>query len=129
MTNKAKCKLCGDIIESLHKNDLIKCSCGEIAIAGGEYELLSFANDYANFLRIDEFGEEKSVTYIENYKDIAIQEKDVETPFTRTQLIDMLDRLIKYYDKMPSHAQLQFVTHKDLSEALSLMLSIWRAED
>ena len=33
--NKAKCKLCQDIIESKNTNDLKRCSCGSIAVDGG----------------------------------------------------------------------------------------------
>ena len=34
--NKAKCKKCGDIIESKEINDFKKCTCGSIAIDGGQ---------------------------------------------------------------------------------------------
>lgn len=33
--NKAKCKICQDIIESESTNDLKRCSCGSIAVDGG----------------------------------------------------------------------------------------------
>ena len=34
--NKAKCKKCGDIIESKEVNDFKRCTCGSIAIDGGQ---------------------------------------------------------------------------------------------
>ena len=34
-TNKAQCRKCGDIIESVHRHDYVKCSCGAIAVDGG----------------------------------------------------------------------------------------------
>ncbi len=33
--NKAKCKKCGDIIESKEANDFKRCTCGSIAVDGG----------------------------------------------------------------------------------------------
>lgn len=33
--NKAKCKKCGDIIESKEVNDFKRCTCGSIAVDGG----------------------------------------------------------------------------------------------
>lgn len=37
--NKARCKKCGDIIESKHVHDYVKCKCGAIAVDGGHYYL------------------------------------------------------------------------------------------
>ena len=34
--NKAKCKKCGDIIESKKINDFKRCTCGSIAVDGGQ---------------------------------------------------------------------------------------------
>lgn len=33
--NIAKCKKCGDIIESKHRHDFVRCSCGAIFVDGG----------------------------------------------------------------------------------------------
>ena len=33
--NKAKCGLCGDIIESTYRHDFKECKCGEIFVDGG----------------------------------------------------------------------------------------------
>ena len=33
--NSIQCKLCGDIIESKHRHDLVKCKCGACAVDGG----------------------------------------------------------------------------------------------
>lgn len=34
--NKAKCKKCGDIIESKDVNDFKRCACGSIAVDDGQ---------------------------------------------------------------------------------------------
>lgn len=33
--NAVKCLTCGDVIESKHRHDFVKCSCGGIAVDGG----------------------------------------------------------------------------------------------
>ena len=33
--NSIQCKLCGDVIESKHRHDLVKCKCGACAVDGG----------------------------------------------------------------------------------------------
>lgn len=35
LSNKARCLKCGDIIESTHRHDFVRCACGAIAIDGG----------------------------------------------------------------------------------------------
>ena len=36
ISNKIKCKKCGDIIESKSRNDYKRCSCGAVAVDGGK---------------------------------------------------------------------------------------------
>jgi hypothetical protein len=54
--NRAKCLLCGDIIESKHRHDFVKCSCGEIFVDGGNEYWRAGAMDFKNFERIDNTG-------------------------------------------------------------------------
>lgn len=42
--NVAKCKKCGDIIESRHRHDFVKCGCGAIFIDGGT-EYIRYGGD------------------------------------------------------------------------------------
>ena len=53
ISNKIKCKKCGDIIESKSTNDYKKCSCGAVAIDGG--------NDYLKRIGNEEDYEELSI--------------------------------------------------------------------
>ena len=39
ITNKIKCKHCGDVIESKSVHDYVKCKCGAVAVDGGHYYL------------------------------------------------------------------------------------------
>lgn len=43
ISNKIKCKKCGDIIESKSTNDYKKCSCGTVAVDGGKDYLKELA--------------------------------------------------------------------------------------
>ncbi len=35
ISNKIKCKFCGDIIESKHRHDFETCKCGRVSVDGG----------------------------------------------------------------------------------------------
>jgi len=59
VVNKAQCNMCKDIIESTHTHDFKWCSCGSIAVDGG--------NDYLRrtWTRVDdiiELSEYKEIT-------------------------------------------------------------------
>lgn len=49
--NRAMCRLCGDVVESTHRHDLVACSCGEIFVDGGSDYFRAGARDFANFIR------------------------------------------------------------------------------
>ena len=34
--NRARCKKCGDIIESKYRHDFVTCTCGTISVDGGD---------------------------------------------------------------------------------------------
>ena len=45
ISNKIKCKKCGDIIESKSTNDYKKCSCGAVTVDGGKDYLKRIGNE------------------------------------------------------------------------------------
>ena len=45
ISNKIKCKKCGDIIESKSTNDYKRCSCGAVAVDGGRDYLKRIGNE------------------------------------------------------------------------------------
>lgn len=45
ISNKIKCKKCGDIIESKSTNDLKRCSCEAVAVDGGTEYLKRIGNE------------------------------------------------------------------------------------
>jgi formylmethanofuran dehydrogenase subunit E len=50
ITNKAQCKKCGDIIESLYRHDFQSCKCRAIFVDGGLDYLRSGADNFENFI-------------------------------------------------------------------------------
>jgi hypothetical protein len=52
--NKAKCKLCNDIVESTYRHHFAFCKCGEIFVDGGNEYWRAGANSFDNFERIYE---------------------------------------------------------------------------
>ena len=59
LRNAAKCRLCGDVIESNLVNDFIECSCGAMLIGGGKKHLRR-AGDMLAIEELSETVEEMS---------------------------------------------------------------------
>lgn len=47
--NRARCKKCGDIIESRYTHEMVWCSCKSIAVDGGHSYLRQTAEDFDLF--------------------------------------------------------------------------------
>lgn len=61
--NTAKCKVCGDVIESKHRHDFVSCSCGEISVDGGKDYLKRSAVNFDNLIEL-------STGYLEDYESV-----------------------------------------------------------
>lgn len=131
MKNRAKCKLCLSIIESFHSTDYVTCKCGEIVVDGGP-ALRCAANNWDNFIRVDENGNEVLIKVKElNTYDIdsikPIPEK-INPLDKKKELVEMLDEMIKNIENMPSHAMNNPINHYDFCSALLLMSSILKCD-
>ncbi len=60
--NMARCKRCGDTIESKHVHDYVRCSCGSIAVDGGKDYLRRAWPDGAAADWIEELSEYKGLS-------------------------------------------------------------------
>lgn len=58
VTNKAQCKLCGDVIESKHRNDFKSCKCGEISVDGGKSYIKRSAKNLDSIIELSDTYEE-----------------------------------------------------------------------
>lgn len=117
MKNRAKCKLCSEVIESFTMYDYIECKCGEIAIDGGSYSLKTYAKDFSNFLRIDDNDEEILVTLVDD--------KPKEKP-TKQDLLDIVINRIQAIESLPDSAKLSNINHYDYLSLLIILESILR---
>ncbi len=49
LRNMGKCNECGDVIESVHRHDFVRCSCGAVAVDGGKSYLRRAAKEWGMF--------------------------------------------------------------------------------
>ncbi len=125
MKNRAKCKACQTIIESFMRGDYVSCKCGQIAVNHGP-AMFCEALDWNNFLRLDDEGNEKAVTYQEknDQKDDGINKgEDTHIP-SKDELISMLDEMIKSYEHLPVRAMVKPITHADHVSLMMLVSSL-----
>lgn len=54
VTNKIRCKKCGDIIESKYRHDFVVCKCGAVAVDGG-HDYLKRTGNYEDWEELSEF--------------------------------------------------------------------------
>ena len=54
ISNKAKCKLCGDIVESVNNNQTyLYCKCKSIAVSGGSISIMRLGH-HINIIELSE---------------------------------------------------------------------------
>jgi hypothetical protein len=128
MKNRAKCKKCNSIIESFHSTDYVMCQCGEISVYEGD-ALKCAAKDYSNFIRVDENGNEIIVKVVDRESNTNPDTIAQSPKPTRTDMLDMLDEMIRNVEKMPSHALQQPINHYDYLSLMLLLSSLLRARD
>ena len=123
MRNRAKCKLCKEILESFHEFDYVSCTCGEISISGGQQKLEVFAKDFANFIRVDDSDHEIAV----KVKDELEQVPSYEGPrLSKGQMLGMLTEMRKGYENLPKNAMNTPITHCDLVSLMLLLEALLR---
>jgi len=125
MRNRAKCKLCSDVIESLSRFDHVSCKCLEISISGGKDELKAMAKSWYNFLRVDDDDNVIVPRIIDKTK-----HEPIEVPaLTKQELLRSFDDLIGSYEQLPNHAKEGYVTHYDMMSALLNISMILKCKD
>lgn len=124
LRNRAKCKLCQDIIESMHATDLQECKCGEIALDGGQ-SMKCMARNWENLLRVDDNGSEIPIKTSEK----AFETVVVDSKPTKKELLEMFDEMIKTYEALPSNAMTSPVTHYDVLSVLLVVSALFKAKD
>ena len=133
MRNRAKCKLCKDIVESFHVHDYVTCSCGEIAVDGGLQYLKAVAKNWENFLRVDDEGNE-IIVKIDCSSESSIEKEAQNTQNTqhkpsKVELLEMLHDMIKAIENLPPAGMSTYITHYDYVSLLILLSALFRADD
>lgn len=126
MKNRAKCRLCGDVLESLFADDLISCSCDEISISGGSLKLNCYAKNFANFIRIEDDGKEIDVKLVDKPKEgeeVPVEETK-EIQLSHEQKVELVNNMLKYYEDLPNHALFSPVTQSDMRAVFLLIKQV-----
>lgn len=120
MKNRAKCKKCNSIIESLHRTDYQICICNEISVYGGPDLMQCGAVDWSNFVRIDDLGNEICV---------KVDEKPLEKHIeSKSDLLKVVDDLVKTIENLPAKALNSPITHYDYLSLLMLLSKVLRLD-
>jgi len=133
MRNRAKCKLCKDVIESTHGHDYVTCNCGEISVDGGNNFYKCRAKNWINFIRIDDAENEIIIKTVDADQVSAVPEvlENISAPSkpTREELLQMFDDFIKRLEELPPQALSTSISHYDWLSMMLLLSSIFRAGD
>ena len=116
MRNRAKCKACEAIIESLSHHDEVSCKCGQISVSGGD-KLGCAAINWSNFLRVDDEG------------NIIVPKIEESKKATKEDFLNALDEMIRRIEEMPPQAMVVSINHYDFVSLLILLASIFRSEE
>jgi hypothetical protein len=130
LKNRAKCKLCGDVIESKHRHDFVACKCENISVDGGNDYCHMNVKDKQGFCMIDDEGNEIIPKYSDALNEPITAEEVAEKILPkpkREELLCIMDEMVRRIDELPKEAILSPVTHADFSSLLMLLSSIFRA--
>ena len=127
MRNRARCRLCQEVIESKVMNEWITCKCEEITINGGTELFAAKAKHIENFLRIDDDGN-IIVPPVTNNSIPDQKELDITPTQSRKDLLDGLKDIVRTYDNMPPHAMHSFVTNVELQTFMLYVIGIFESE-
>lgn len=120
LKNRAKCKLCNDIIESVHRHDYVTCSCGEISIdggSGGGY-IRCRANDSNNLIRLDD---EDNVILP------PVREGTGSSEPPKQEGLEILKAMIQRIESLPPQSLYAPINHADFASLLRVLLDVFRA--
>jgi len=127
MINRAKCKLCNDIIESWLPDEIVPCKCGAIAVCDGA-AMRMYPAGSPHFVRVDDRGNEIVVEYVttkDNEEDHQ-SPQDKESKISTDEAIYALERSIEYNDSLPYHERYIPITTDEVNTYLKSILNIIR---
>ena len=57
LRNRARCLVCGEMVESRHRHDFKTCSCGNLSVDGGKDYIRRCVKNIDKFEELSEFKE------------------------------------------------------------------------
>lgn len=130
MRNRAKCKLCGDLLESFHLSDWVECKCQEISICGGLVKAECAARDWKNFIRIDDSGKEIVPKIIDKDQIESIEDVPVSDDRSPKRVaFDCIKDMIELRERLPEQALMRPVTETDFLCLLYALQSLLTSEN
>ncbi len=111
MRNRAKCRRCGAIIESMHRHDHVYCDCKEISVDGGDCYWKLSARNYLNFIRLDDEGNE-------------VIEEPTKEKTNKERALQQLNMKIQDYEKLPEQIKWSAVNHVDMQSLFRLIKNL-----
>ena len=128
MKNRAKCTLCNSIIESFHPTDHVICKCGEIELNGGD-AMYAKANDFKNFVRVDDRGNEVVVSYHHIKPKSQADEEPHEKPkcLIDGEAIQELQSLIDLDEQFLEQEENSLVSRWDLKNYMLHVIKIFKS--
>lgn len=124
MRNRAKCRLCGDIIESFHRHDFVECKCKEISIDGGIDYYKAAARNWENFVRIDDSDKEVQVKFVD-FAEGAIEVKEE----IKLKPLEVLNEIIQELETMNERDLCQPLERADFLIFLLAFRKLWLSKD
>jgi hypothetical protein len=125
MKNRAKCKLCTDIIESMHRTDYQTCKCGQISLYGGPDIMECGAIDWANFIRVDDHGNEIIIKVIDKAHNVPLAETtESKKHLSNKEIREHIKHMITAIEQLPAHAMHEPITHYDYCSLLMILSAI-----
>ena len=128
MRNRAKCKLCGDIIESTYRHDMVSCSCGEISVDGGNDYHRAVFNNKENFIKIDDEGNEIIPTIRKGEPDVKEILETIRHKPTKKELIKDIEYIVKGIESLPIDVKMSPMNHIDYMSLLRLLSDVLHAD-
>ncbi len=127
MRNRAKCKICRQIIESKSIHDYVTCPCGEISLDGGTESFKCIAKDFDNFLRIDEDDNEIPVRLVNKNQHKEEQKEETKEVMNREEIMTLFDNMIENIQSMPEKVMSLPISHYDHVSLMLIIRSLFRA--
>lgn len=148
MRHRAKCKLCGTVIDTDH-NDYTTCACHEIAFDRREGRTHLLANDFVNMIGIDDEGNEHPINVIsaaqhnidpdyvqmlsgldeKEFGKLHISSAKPEPESIFVSPLFALDQLIQSVENLPQIAMTTAITHYDYLSLLYMIKALHKEKN